>query len=301
VTTLADQAVEALNELFGRHPGYRAAHAKGTLCRGLFTATPEAAALTRAAHIQGDQVDVTVRFSNGDGDPSAADGVPDFRGMAAKFSLPDGSSTDLVAVTAPCFVARAPEDFVDFTRAGTRKWKVLLYLFRHPEGLRATWGIVRRAPVPSYANCRYNALHAFKWVDRDGGERYVRYSWVPEGGERKLSRRAARRRDRHYLQEEIAERLQGGPVRFDLHVQLAAEEDPVNDPTKVWPRVRETVVAGQLELTGLAEGETAQDVLVFDPMRLTDGIEPSDDRILRFRPQAYAVSVERRSGPGSST
>jgi catalase len=36
-------------------------------------------------------------------------------------------------------------------------------------------------------------------------------------------------------------------------------------------------------------------VLVFDPTRVTDGIELSDDPILRFRPRAYSVSVARRA------
>jgi catalase len=35
---------------------------------------------------------------------------------------------------------------------------------------------------------------------------------------------------------------------------------------------------------------------VFDPSRVTDGIELSDDPILNFRPRAYSVSIERRSG-----
>ena len=34
--------------------------------------------------------------------------------------------------------------------------------------------------------------------------------------------------------------------------------------------------------------------LVFDPMRLTDGIEPSADQILAARPKAYSVSIDRR-------
>ena len=37
-------------------------------------------------------------------------------------------------------------------------------------------------------------------------------------------------------------------------------------------------------------------MLVFDPVRVVDGIELSDDPILRFRPDAYAESVQRRSG-----
>ena len=41
--------------------------------------------------------------------------------------------------------------------------------------------------------------------------------------------------------------------------------------------------------------ETPDNPLVFDPMRLTDGIEPSDDAILAARPKAYSVSIERRT------
>jgi catalase len=36
-------------------------------------------------------------------------------------------------------------------------------------------------------------------------------------------------------------------------------------------------------------------VLVFDPTRVVDGIELSDDPVLRFRPAAYDVSVARRT------
>jgi catalase len=58
------------------------------------------------------------------------------------------------------------------------------------------------------------------------------------------------------------------------------------------------VRAGTLELTELeTERETGGDVLVFDPTRVTDGIELSDDPVLRFRHEAYTESVARRMGP----
>ena len=54
---------------------------------------------------------------------------------------------------------------------------------------------------------------------------------------------------------------------------------------------------GRLELTGPeTEREQGGDILVFDPTRVTDGIELSADPILNFRPDAYAVSVFRRTG-----
>ncbi len=50
---LAREAVDLLHETYGRHEGHRAVHAKGTVCRGVFTPTPEASRLTRAAHHAG--------------------------------------------------------------------------------------------------------------------------------------------------------------------------------------------------------------------------------------------------------
>jgi catalase len=35
---------------------------------------------------------------------------------------------------------------------------------------------------------------------------------------------------------------------------------------------------------------------VFDPMRVTDGVEPSDDPVLHFRTLAYSASVKLRTG-----
>ena len=67
MASLAEQAIDAVAGLYGRHEGYRAVHAKGRIYRGRFTATPAAAELTRAAHMQGSPVDVTVRLSNGSG------------------------------------------------------------------------------------------------------------------------------------------------------------------------------------------------------------------------------------------
>ena len=301
---LAEEAVDLLGETYGTHEGRRAVHAKGTVCSGMFSAAPEAAGLTRAAHMQGDPVRVTTRFSNGAGKPASPDFVQDGRGMATKFYLPDGSRTDIVALNLPCFFVRTPEDFVKFTRAGKRLPVInqpgpllALYLATHREALPAVRAFLALKPPASYARLRYNALHAFRWVDADGGERYVRYSWLPEAGEGTISGSEAKEAGPDYLQEEIVERLGRGPVRFTLQVQLAGEGDQTSDPTTVWPDDRETVAVGTLELTELETGrDTGGDVLVFDPTRLTDGIELSDDPIPIFRSQAYSVSVERRAG-----
>jgi catalase len=303
VTVTPDQAIDAANEVFGRHPGHRALHAKGTLCAGTFTATPAAAHLTRAAHMQGDPVKVTARVSNASGDPDAPDYMPDVRGLAVKLYLPDGSRTDIVAQSAPRFPVRTPEAFVELMRASepsaAMPLKFARFLARNPG---AAPGLPANAkallPPASYATIRYYAIHAYRWLDRDGAEHYVRYTFVPEASEPPLAPWQAPRRGRDYLQDEIRERLARGPVRFKLEVQVAepTHGDDVDDPTSVWPKQRVRHTAGTLELTGLdTEREKGTDVLVFDPVRVTDGIELSGDPILRFREHAYSASVARRA------
>ena len=287
----AEQAVDAINGVFGRHPGYRALHAKGTLCKGQFTATPEAASLTRAQHMLGEPVAATIRFSNGSGNPNHPDYAPDPRGLAVKLYLTDGSRTDIVAVTTPRFPTRTPDGFIDLIQAQKAPWKLPLFFARHPEALKVLpIAAPTLRPPASYAVIPYYGIHAFKWIATDGTERYVRYTWRPlqEGGRR--------RRDPDYLQDELRQRLEAGPIRFRLELQVAMPGDPVNDPSAAWPSERWRVDAGTLEVTGFeTDRETGGDVLVFDPTRVTDGIELSDDPVLRFRSSAYSASVARRT------
>ena len=296
-----EQAIDAVNERYGRHAGHRALHAKGTVCTGSFTATPEAARLTRAVHMQGQRVDVTVRFSNGSGDPSSPDHAPDVRGMATKFRPAGAAATDIVAQTVPRFPVRTPDAFIEFVRANgpglDRLWRLPAFLITHREALPGLPAAARALKPPaSYASCNYYAIHAFKWIGADGTERWVRYTWLPEASAPPLSTREAQARGADYLQDDLRTRLGQAPCRFRLQLQLAEAGDRTDDATAAWPASRPTVAAGTLEITGLGEDHEADGgVLVFDPAHVIDGIDLSDDPILRFRPRAYSVSIERRT------
>jgi catalase len=296
--------VDALGELYGRHPGHRAAHAKGTLCAATFTPTPAARGLSRAAHLQGDAVRAHVRFSNGSGDPGASDTARDGRGMAVKFYLPDGHTTDIVALTLPVFFTRTPEDLIAFNHArapdpGTGEpdlARVGAFLEEHPETMAAIQHALSARPPASYLQVAYHGIHAFCFEGPEG-RRFGRYDLLPREPIATLDDEQAQASAPDYLQQELADHLQRGPARFGLEVALAEDGDPIDDPTAPWPAERERVQLGDLEITGLAfDRERDGDVLVFDPTRVTDGIGLSDDRILLARPGAYSVSVARRTG-----
>jgi catalase len=292
---LAQAAVDAINAISGVHPGHRAAHAKGTLLTGTFTPSADAARLTTAAHMQGEPSRVTVRFSNGGGDPAIPDYAREGRGMAVKFYLADGSKTDIVALSLPCFFVRTPEDFIAFTKARMDPEKLMPeFLGAHPEALPAIQAALSADPPESYATCVYNSIHSYRWHDAEGGSRFVRYRFEPEAGERSLPGEEAKARGRDYLRDEILARDE---TAFRLLVVVAEEGDPVHDATAAWPEERRRVDVGRLVLTGPETGrEREGDILVFDPIRVTAGIEPSEDQILHFRPKAYSVSVARRTG-----
>jgi catalase len=78
-------------------------------------------------------------------------------------------------------------------------------------------------------------------------------------------------------------------------VWIASPGDDVDDPTAVWPRNRPVVDVGRLEITGLVRvPESTDRILAFDPTRVVDGIELSDDPILHFRAATYRASVASR-------
>ena len=74
---------------------------------------PEAAALSKAPMFAA-PVPLVGRFSLGGGNPMASDGQKDnVRGIAMHFQLPDGSVSDLLLISAPIFVAKTPEQFLE--------------------------------------------------------------------------------------------------------------------------------------------------------------------------------------------
>jgi catalase len=301
---LYEQIIAAVDGVEGPHEGRRALHSKGSWYEGTFIASPRAAKLSRAFHLQGEPVAALIRFSNASGNPDANDGAREGRGFAVKLRTAD-AETDILATTSVAFVTRTPEDFLELMRlrrpdpeTGQPDFEKLgAWLGEHPETQPAIQSTLGADPLASFATTAYFSPHTFFLVDADGTRTAVRYRWIPDAGEGRITDEEAAERGRDYLHSELGERLAIRPVAFGLRLQLAADDDPLDDATAVWPDEREQVEGGRLEIErAVADPERDDHIEVFDPLRLVDGVEPSDDPILHARRAAYSVSAYRRWG-----
>jgi catalase len=295
------QIVDALNKRYGVHPGFRANHAKGIVVEGTFTASPEAARLSRSPLFTGKKLPVTVRFSDGGGIPTVADAAPvaNPHGMAIKFRLPDGGESDLVVNAFKFFPVATPEEFRDLQLAAATSPpgapvapEFKAFLASHPGVAKANAALGIPA---SFAEEEYYGVDAFIFVDKTDHRQAFRYQITPDKVVH-LSKEEAAQKSPNYLMDDLPARLAKGPVKFHLKAQLAAPGDSTKDPTIAWPADRKVVDLGVLTIERtVADSATFEKKLLFLPGRLTDGIEPSDDPLIAARDGSYAVSFGRRS------
>ncbi|MFC5862619.1 catalase family peroxidase [Acidicapsa dinghuensis] len=299
---LANDLLQQFDQLFGLNPGFRAAHAKGIMLRGVFTPAPNAASLSRAPHFIRESTPVSLRFSNSTGVPVIPDNDPnaDPRGMAVRFHLAERVHTDIVSHSVDGFPTHTGQEFLEFLKAvaatkadSPHPTPVEAFLGTHPAALAF---VQTPKPAPSsFARETYYGVTATRFITREGTARYGRYRLLPDAGNDHLTADEVAKKDANYLHDEIVSRVAAGPVKFKIVAQLANEGDEVNDATIHWPEDREIFTIGDLVLTHPVEDNQAeQKHVIFDPIPRVDGIEPSDDPLLELRAAIYLLSGRRR-------
>jgi len=302
VVALANDLLQVFDQLFGVHPGYRPAHAKGLMLTGKFTPGPQAQTLTKAPHIVRASTPVLARFSNSTGLPQLPDNAAEAnpRGLAIRFQLAEHSHTDIVSHSTDGFPTRDGYEFLEMLRAVAASGPdvpspkpIERFLAEHPSALAF---VQKPKPFPSsLARETYFAVTAFAFTDAGGQTRFGRYRIVPVLGNDYLSDAQVARLSPNYHFDEIAERVTKGPVRFRVLVQVAEPGDTTDDNTVHWPESREKVELGTVELTEVVKDTAAQQKqIIFDPIPRVEGIEPSGDPLLELRAAIYLLSGRRR-------
>jgi catalase len=306
IIALSQDLIQQFDTIFGVHPGFRPAHAKGILLAGKFVPSSGGASLTRAPHMVAASTPVTLRFSNSTGIPLIPDNDPNAnpRGLAIRFHLGDHVHTDIVSHSTDGFPTRTGEEFLEFLRAlaATDPSKpsptpIEAFLGTHPKALAFV-----QAPKPapsSFARESYFGVTAMRFTNKDGVSRHGRYRIVPDAGNDHLSDTIAAGKSPNFLFDELAERIARGPITFRILVQLANDGDTVDDATVHWPEERTLLELGKITLTEtVADDALEQQHIIFDPIPRVEGIEPSADPLLELRAAVYLISGRRRRTAG---
>lgn len=299
----AGQVVSAIEGAFGVTPGERRNHIKGTCAAGQFVGTKEAAKLSVSPLFSGKPLPVVARFSLSGGNPKAPDVAKSGRGMALQFQLPKGQLHHITMLNTPMFGAANPQTFLDLMQAlqpdpMTGKpdpEKMKAFKASHSDNKAQADFLASNNPPASYASSSFWGIHTFKFIDKKGKATPVRWQFVPQDGEKRLSDDELKSAGANFLEAALIERIQQGPVRWDMMVSIGQPGDSETDPTVLWPAERQRFKAGTLTINAaVAQKGGACESINYDPLVMAAGIQPTADPVLQFRSAAYAVSFGKR-------
>ena len=298
--SLPEQIVDAFNAVYGAHPGARANHAKGVILEGTFTPSASAASVSKAAHFQKQKkpIPVTIRFSDAGGIPTVPDTSAIPRGMAVKFTLPDGAKTDMVLLSYNGFPVATAEEFRDFLLAiaasgpdAPHPTAMETFLGSHPAA--KAFVTAPNPPPLSYGTLAYFGINTFKFTNAKEAVTFGRYQVLPVGGPKFLSKEQLAKMGPDYLVDEIDKRIRRGPAKLKVVLQIAGPGDKIDDPSVAWPDTRKKIELGTIAITKATNESHTADKMLFLPGTVTDGIEAADPMI-GVRSAAYPISFARR-------
>ncbi len=310
--TAADVDPSAMVDMFervgGKHAGYRRSGAKGVCAVGEFVGSVASRSISSATAFSGQPVPVVARFSNGGGNPKAPDNTKSQRNMSLQFELPNGEQWQMGNISAPVFGAARPEQLFgrlesllpDPQTGKPNPEKVKAFVDANPEVLMQGKYFASQ-PVPAgYGKVNYWGVHAFGFVAPNGDRQFGKWVFEPVGGTQGLSDDEAKAKGPDFLIQDLRQRVAAGEVMFDFNLQLAEAGDKIDSAVTPLPEGRKKVNLGRLTIKSVAADATGACVaIMFNPVVLPKGVEPSTDPMLLARAAPYAVSLSRRVSEGA--
>jgi catalase len=295
--------IDTLESAYGAHRGQRRNHTKGIGALGTFVGLPEGATYSRSALFSGQTIEVVARFSLAGGDPQASDTEKSPRGLGLEFRLPNGALHHMTMIHTPMFFAAVPTTFLDKFIALTpdpatgkpNPDKFKAFMADHPDNAGQAAFLKDNNPPPSYANCAFYGIHTFKFIDGQDKVILVRFRFVPQDGEKRLSDAELKTMPSDFLEPALVARMRQRPAQWDMILTIGEPGDAEDDPTILWPPNRKEVKVGTLAIASVVPEKQAGSYSInYDPLMLDDGIAATNDPVLLFRSSSYAISHTRR-------
>ncbi|WP_115717587.1 catalase family peroxidase [Gallaecimonas mangrovi] len=285
----------------GVHPGMRRNHTKGLCVSGYFVSNGNGERLSSAPLFSPGQYPVTGRFSLPGGNPHGDDAKAAPRALGLRINAGLGQQWRMAMLSSPVFLVATPQAFFTLLKdkapdPATGKpdgAKIAAFFKAHPETAPFLKWAKEHKRSDSFASTPFNSLDSFVFTNNKGQSHFVRWRFLPQTAFAPQPADAGN----DFLFNDIAKRLEQGPVKWQLQVQVANPGDPVLDATKAWPAARQHIDVGTLVLTRSQSQDTgACGDLNFDPTILPSGMAPSDDPLLPARSAVYSNDFTRRLG-----
>jgi len=296
----------------------RVVHARGTGAEGVFKSTADLSGITMAAPFQksGKETPVFVRFSTVIHPSGSPETLRDPHGFAVKFYTDQGN-WDIVGNNFPVFFIRDAIKFPDMVHSLKPDPKTNVqdpnrffdFFSFVPESTNMLTHLYSPLGIPtSYREMDGAGVHAYKFVNANCEQQYVKFTWKSRQGNHGMTvaeAAALQAKDVNHLTNDLYTNIEKNnyPV-WDLYIQTINPKDMdkfdfnILDATKIWPEDQvPSHKVGELTLNKVPDNffqSTEQSA--FAPSNLIPGVEPSEDRLLQGRLFSYADTQRYRLG-----
>jgi catalase len=302
----------------------RVVHARGYGAHGVFETYESLGDLTSADLFQraGEQTPVFVRFSTVVGNKGSFDLARDVRGFAVKFYTQEGN-WDLVGNNIPVFFIQDAMKFPDlvhavkdepdrgFPQAQSAHDNFWDFVSLMPESTHMLmWVMSDRAIPRSFRFMQGFGVHTFRFIDDDGGSRFVKFHWKPLQGLQSVMWNEAVKingADPDFHRRDLWDAIGAGDFpQWELGVQVFDDafadefEFDVLDATKIIP---EELIplrpVGRLTLDRVVDNFFAEtEQVAFCTNNVVRGIGFTNDPLLQGRNFSYLdTQLKRLGGP----
>lgn len=300
----------------------RVVHARGMGAKGYFENYGDLSDITCADLFQraGEQTEVFVRFSTVAGNKGSADLPRDVRGFATKFYTKEGN-WDLVGNNIPVFFIQDAMKFPDlvhaakqepdrgFPQAQTAHDNFWDFVSLTPESVHMLmWAMSDRAIPRSLRFMEGFGVHSFRFVNRQGESKFVKFHWKPLQGLQSVVWNEALKingADPDFHRRDLWDSIQSGDYpEWELGVQVFDDdfadqfEFDILDATKVIPEEQVPVHrVGKLVLNRVVDNFFAEtEQVAFCTQNIVPGIDHSNDPLLQGRNFSYLDTQLKRLG-----
>jgi len=298
----------------------RVVHPRGTGAHGKFMSYGDFSDVTRANVLsgKGKTTDVFVRFSAVIHSKGSPETLRDPRGFAVKFYTEEGN-WDLVGNNLPVFFIRDAIKFPDMVHSlkpdpVTNKQdanRIFDFMAHHPESIHMWTHLFSNKGTPrTLRGMDGNGVHAYKFVNKMGKVRYVKFRWKsmqPDKGLSAMEAQEVQGKDFSHLTNDLYMAInKNNHPSWELVGLMMNPEDMTSldfnplDATKDWNCGMKVVTCkklGKMTLNRVpANFFQFTEQAAFSPAVFVPGIEPSEDRLLQGRLFSYSDTQRYRLG-----